>query len=299
MKFGSSWKMKSAVVFCCYVADYFCGRSGWISVSANVGPWCTCHPCALQLRNAEVPMINQRDLMTVPWRTGGYHKTAQSPQVAYSGSSLICHMYLLTRHVFVPAARQGSTKQDLLAPSSQLIFWGREDLFFSSQLSLLAAPLARTTGVGGTSPWALWETPWLPPSELKCLLWFSWCLSPCLCCCPCSQGRCRCRSSPWSLEGQREPHPSLHSPLLPAAPAHEDQPEGLKLSQQWLCPGCPPLCRADPSFTSLMLLNIWLPPSCHPATAHPLTDVNGYYIYPGEPWKLPWQWLWLLGNARS
>lgn len=53
------------------------------------------------------------------------------------------------------------------------------------------------------------------------------------------------------------------------------------------------------SFTSLMLLNIWLPPSCHPATAHPLTDVNGYYIYPEESWKLPWQWLWLLGNARS
>lgn len=33
----------------------------------------------------------------------------------------------------------------------------------------------------------------------------------------------------WGAE--RESHTSLHSPLLSAAPAHEDQGEGLKLSQ--------------------------------------------------------------------
>lgn len=147
-------------------------------------------------------MIDQRDLMIVPWRTGGYHKTAKLLQVTYSQFSLICHIYLLTRYVLLPAARQGNTKLNLLAPSFQLIFWGREDLFFSSLLSLLASPLARMPGVGGMSPWALWDFPWLPPPELKRLLWFSWCLSPCLCCCWCSQGCCRCRSASWSLGGE-------------------------------------------------------------------------------------------------
>lgn len=48
---------------------------------------------------------------------------------------------------------EGSAKQDLLTPSSfQFVFWGDMILFPPPPFSVLAAPLARTTGVGGVSP---------------------------------------------------------------------------------------------------------------------------------------------------
>lgn len=51
-------------------------------------------------------------------------------------------------------------------------------------------------------------------------------------------------------------------------------------------PGGVKLNPADSGLATLMLLKIWLPPFCHPATAHPLADVKWVLYLPRRVMKI-------------
>lgn len=178
----------------------------------------------------------------------------------------------------MPAAWYGSAKQNLLTSSFHVAFWGRDDSLSLPLFSVLAASLTSMTGVGGAYPWALCKTPWLPPLEPKCLLWFSWCLSPCHCHCLCPrcQGRCTCRSASSSMRVRESltqtcVHHLLH--LYSSQPQHMDTGGGgLKFSWWQLTPlaalplssGCPSSCQLDaPKYITAPILS-----PCHSSPSH-------------------------------